>query len=87
MRASDVNATETPDRDHALVWAAVANRGDAVRVLAEAGRRLNVASKLTAYPHTQNGVGLNGLEEGRLLRRTDRAAEGWLDSAAMYGRS
>ena len=46
-----------------MVWAAVANRGEAVRLLAEAGADLNVASRLTAYPHTQNGVGLNGLEK------------------------
>ena len=60
---SDVNAKETRTETTAVVWAAVANRGEAVRLLAEAGADLNVTSRLTSYPHTQNGVGLNGLEK------------------------
>src|SRR5688572_23083708 len=60
---SDVNAMETRTGTTAVVWAAVANRGQAVRLLAEAGANLNVSSRMTAYPHTQNGVGLNGLEK------------------------
>jgi ankyrin repeat protein len=61
---SDPNAKETRTETTAVAWAAVANRGEAVKLLAEAGADLNLASKLTTYPHTQNGVGLNGLEEG-----------------------
>ena len=60
---SDVNAKETRTATTAVAWAAVANRGEAVRLLAEAGADLNVVSRMTAYPHTQNGVGLNGLEK------------------------
>jgi ankyrin repeat protein len=60
---ADVNARETRTETTAVVWAAVANRGEAVRLLAEAGADMNVRSKLTSYPHTQNGVGLNGLEK------------------------
>ena len=59
----DVNAKETRTETTAIVWAAVANRGEAVRLLAEAGADMNVRSRMTSYPHTQNGVGLNGLEK------------------------
>jgi ankyrin repeat protein len=61
---ANVNAKETRTETTAVAWAAEANRGQAVKLLAEAGADLNVLSRLTAYPHTQNGVGLNGLEEG-----------------------
>jgi ankyrin repeat protein len=60
----NVNARETRTQTSAVFWAAVANRAAAVKLLAEAGADLNLVSKLTSYPHTQNGVGLNGLEEG-----------------------
>lgn len=61
---ADVNAREERTGTTAAIWAAVANRGEAVRLLAEAGADLNVASRLTSYPHTANGVGLSGLEDG-----------------------
>jgi uncharacterized protein len=61
---SDVNARETRTGTTALVWAATSNRADAVRALAEAGADLNIQSKVTNYPHTQNGVLLSGVEEG-----------------------
>jgi uncharacterized protein len=61
---SNPNAKETRTETTAVAWAAVANRGEAVKLLAEAGADLNVPSHRTSYPHTQNGVGLNGLEEG-----------------------
>ena len=61
---ANVNAKETRTETTAVAWAALANRGQAVKLLAEARADLNVPSRLTAYPHTQNGVGLNGLEEG-----------------------
>ena len=61
---SNPNARETRSETTAVSWAAIANRGEAVKLLAEAGADLNVPSRRTDYPHTQNGVGLNGLEEG-----------------------
>ena len=60
---ANVNAKETRNETTAVAWAAIANHGEAVRLLAEAGADLNPASRLTTYPHTQNGVGLNGLEK------------------------
>lgn len=61
---ANVNARETRTETSAVAWAAVANQPAAVKVLAEAGADLNLLSRTTSYPHTQNGVGLNGLEEG-----------------------
>jgi ankyrin repeat protein len=78
-----VNARETRTGTTAIIWAATADRADAVRVLAEAGADLNVASKVTAYPHTQSGVGLSGLEEGvSYVGQTVLPRGGW--SAAMF---
>jgi ankyrin repeat protein len=80
---SSLNARETRTGTTAVVWAATSNRGDAVRVLAEAGADLNVLSKVTSYPHTQNGVLLSGLEEGySYVGQTVLPRGGW--SAAMY---
>ena len=80
---SNVNARETRTGTTAAIWAATGNRGDAVRVLAEAGADLNVLSKVTSYPHTQNGVLLSGLEEGySYVGQTVLPRGGW--SAAMY---
>jgi uncharacterized protein len=80
---SSLNARETRTGTTAVVWAATANRGDAIRVLAEAGADLNVLSKVTAYPHTQNGVLLTGLEEGvSYVGQTVLPRGGW--SAVMY---
>ena len=54
-----------------------------MRVLAEAGADLNVLSKITAYPHTQDGVLLTGLEEGvSYVGQTVLPRGGW--SAVMY---
>jgi ankyrin repeat protein len=54
-----------------------------VHVLAEAGADLNVLSKVTSYPHTQNGVLLSGLEEGySYVGQTVLPRGGW--SAVMY---
>jgi ankyrin repeat protein len=61
---SNVNARETRTGTTAAIWAASGNRANAIRVLAEAGAELDVLSKVTSYPHTQNGVLLSGLEEG-----------------------
>ena len=78
-----IDARETRTGTTALIWAATANRADAVRLLAEAGAQMNVVSKVTAYPHTQNGVGLNGLEEGvSYVGQTVLPRGGW--SAAMF---
>src|SRR6185369_9835696 len=78
-----IDARETRTGTTALIWAATANRADAVRALAEAGAQMNVVSKVTAYPHTQNGVGLNGLEEGvSYVGQTVLPRGGW--SAAMF---
>jgi ankyrin repeat protein len=80
---SNPNAKETRTGTTALVWAAVGNHADAVRVLAESGADLNVLSKVTSYPHTQNGVLLTGLEEGySYVGQTVLPRGGW--SAVMY---
>jgi ankyrin repeat protein len=80
---SNVNARETRTGTSALVWAASSNRADAVRALAEAGADLNVQSKVTSYPHTQNGVLLSGVEEGvSYVGQTVLPRGGW--SAVMY---
>jgi ankyrin repeat protein len=80
---SNVNARETRTGTTALVWAASSNRADAVRALAEAGADLNIQSKVTSYPHTQNGVLLAGVEEGvSYVGQTVLPRGGW--SAVMY---
>jgi uncharacterized protein len=81
---SDVNARETRTGTTALVWAASSNRADVVRALVESGADLNVQSKVTSYPHTQNGVLLSGVEEGvSYVGQTVLPRGGW--SATMYG--
>jgi ankyrin repeat protein len=78
-----IDARETRTGTTALIWAATANRADAVRALAEAGAQMDIVSKVTAYPHTQNGVGLNGLEEGvSYVGQTVLPRGGW--SAVMF---
>jgi ankyrin repeat protein len=80
---SNVNARETRTGTTAVVWAASANRSDVVRALAEAGADLNTQSKVTNYPHTQNGVLLSGVEEGvSYVGQTVLPRGGW--SAVMY---
>ena len=80
---SDVNAQETRTGTTALVWAATSNHAAAVRALAEAGADLNIQSKVTTYPHTQNGVLLSGVEEGvSYVGQTVLPRGGW--SAVMY---
>jgi ankyrin repeat protein len=80
---SNLNARETRTGTTAVIWAAAGNRADAVRVLAEAGADLNVLSKVTSYPHTQNGVLLSGLEEGySYVGQTVLPRGGW--SAPMF---
>jgi len=80
---SNVNALETRTGTTALVWAASSNRADAVRALAEAGADLNIQSKVTNYPHTQNGVLLSGVEDGvSYVGQTVLARGGW--SAVMF---
>jgi ankyrin repeat protein len=80
---SDVNARETRTGTTALVWAAASNRAEAVRALVEAGADPNIQSKVTNYPHTQNGVLLSGVEEGvSYVGQTVLPRGGW--SAVMY---
>jgi len=80
---SNLHTRETRTGTTAAIWAATGNRADAVRVLAEAGADLNVLSKVTSYPHTQNGVLLSGLEEGySYVGQTVLPRGGW--SAVMY---
>ncbi len=80
---SNVNARETRTGTTAVVWAASSNRADAVRALAEAGADLNIQSKVTSYPHTQNGVLLSGVEEGvSYVGQTVLPRGGW--SAVMF---
>jgi len=78
-----IDAKETRTGTTAAIWAATYNRADAVHALAEAGADLNVMSTVTAYPHTQNGVLLTGLEEGvSYVGQTVLPRGGW--SAAMF---
>lgn len=80
---SDINARETRTGTTALVWAATSNRVDVIRAMAEASADLNVQSKVTNYPHTQNGVLLAGVEEGvSYVGQTVLPRGGW--SAAMF---
>jgi ankyrin repeat protein len=80
---SNPNARETRSGTTAAIWAATSSRAQAIRVLAEAGADLNVLSKVTLYPHTQNGVLLSGLEEGySYVGQTVLPRGGW--SAAMF---
>lgn len=80
---SDVNARETRTGTTALIWAATSNRSDAIRALTESGADLNVLSRVTNYPHTQNGVLLSGLEDGvSYVGQTVLPRGGW--SAVMY---
>jgi ankyrin repeat protein len=80
---SDVNQRERRTGTTALIWAAASDRADTIRALAEAGADLNVLSKVTNYPHTQNGVLLSGLEEGvSYVGQTVLPRGGW--SAVMY---
>jgi ankyrin repeat protein len=80
---SDPNARETRTGTTAAIWAATAGRANAIRVLAEAGADLDVLSKVTSYPHTQNGVLLSGLEEGySYVGQTVLPRGGW--SAVMF---
>lgn len=80
---SNPNARETRSGTTAAIWAATGSHANAIRVLAEAGADLNVLSKVTSYPHTQNGVLLSGLEEGySYIGQTVLPRGGW--SAAMF---
>ncbi len=80
---SNPNASETRTGPTAAIWAATGSRANAIRVLAEAGADLNVLSKITSYPHTQNGVLLSGLEEGySYVGQTVLPRGGW--SAVMF---
>lgn len=80
---SNPNARETRTATTAAIWAATGNHANAIRVLAEAGADLNVLSKVTSYPHTQNGVLLSGLEEGySYVGQTVLPRGGW--SATMF---
>ena len=80
---SNPNARETRTGTTAAIWAATGSHANAIRVLAEAGADLNVLSKVTSYPHTQNGVLLSGLEEGySYVGQTVLPRGGW--SAVMF---
>ncbi len=80
---SNPNARETRSGTTAAIWAATGSHANAIRVLAEAGADLNVLSKVTSYPHTQNGVLLSGLEEGySYVGQTVLPRGGW--SAPMF---
>jgi ankyrin repeat protein len=63
-RGVNVNAIEPRNGTSALMWAAVQDRGDAIRFLAEAGADLNARSKITQYPHTPAAVVSDALEPG-----------------------
>lgn len=81
--AIDVNATEDRGGTTALMWAALDNRADSIRYLVELGADADLRSRLTDYPHLQNGVGLTGIEDGiTYVGQTPLQAGGW--TALMY---
>jgi uncharacterized protein len=81
--AIDVNAAETRGGTTALMWAALDDRAESIRYLVERGADPNLRSRLTAYPHLQNGVGLDGIEKGiSYVGQTPLQAGGW--TALMY---
>ena len=82
-RGVNVNAIEPRNGTSAVMWAAVGDRGDAVRFLAEAGADLNARSKVTQYPHTPAAVVSDALEPGvSYVGQTVLPKGGW--TPAMY---
>jgi ankyrin repeat protein len=78
-----VDAAESRTGSTALMWAALENRGEAVRALAAAGANVNARSKVTSYPHTPPGVIGDALEEGySYVGQTVLPRGGW--TALMY---
>jgi ankyrin repeat protein len=81
--ALDVHARESRNDTTALMWAALADRPDAVQFLVEAGADPDVRSRVTDYPHLPNGVLRTGLEEGvSFVGQTPLQKGGW--TASMY---
>jgi len=58
------NAAERRTGTTAVMWAALDDRGDAVRALARGGADVNARATLTSFPHTPPGVIGDALEEG-----------------------
>jgi uncharacterized protein len=82
-KGENPNAVETRTGTTALMWAALENRAETVRVLVKAGADSNVRSKVTAYPHTPPGVIGDALEEGySYVGQTVLPKGGW--TALMY---
>lgn len=50
LAGADVHAKERTQEQNALMWAAIENNGETVRVLAEAGARLNDRSTVLEFP-------------------------------------
>jgi len=82
-KGENPNAVETRTGTTALMWAALENRAETVRVLVKAGADANTRSKATAYPHTPPGVIGDALEEGySYVGQTVLPKGGW--TALMY---
>ena len=82
-KGENPNAVETRTGTTALMWAALENRAETVRVLVKAGADTNVRSRVTAYPHTPPGVIGDALEEGySYVGQTVLPKGGW--TALMY---
>jgi hypothetical protein len=79
----DVNAVERRTGTSPLMWAAVDDRAEAVRFLAEAGANLDARSRITQYPHTPPAVVGDAVEPGiSYVGQTVLPRGGW--TALMY---
>ena len=80
---ADPNAAERRTGTTALMWAALDDRGDAVRALVRGHAGVNVRAARTAFPHTPPGVIGDPLEEGSsYVGQTVLPKGGW--TALMY---
>jgi ankyrin repeat protein len=61
---ADPNVAERRTGTTALMWAALDDRGDAIRALVRGGADVGARSARTAFPHTPPGVIGDALEEG-----------------------
>lgn len=63
-QGANPNAAERRTGTTALMWAALDDRGDAIRALVRGGAAVDARSALTSFPHTPPGVIGDALEEG-----------------------
>ena len=82
-RGARVNAKERRSGTTALMWAAMENRADVVRMLLQAGADADTRSDLTHFPHTPPAVIGDKLEDGvSYVGQTVLPKGGW--TALMY---